>query len=575
MAVVRTAILAWVAAATVSCGHGRLISRAPSAGDRALIDTVSTAGRSMEALDLTREDFEGIERLTESPADAGDAGLEDLLAIPGFPEALARRVVEAKDGRRGGTAWVERLTPPERAALYRFRDYLFLPARSATRLEARVTADGPSEAPARKTDCLVALSHDGGEARWRGRVAGEKGASAFYLARGAFSDAVRIHAGSFVPDFGMGLLSGGSLSSYLFGGAYPFHGSRRIAGNTSFYGPSILGGAAELWYGRGRGVLYAGRLREYESGRFDLADRDSWGGRFELKLRRLEIGVSSVSGSAAAGGLHAVDAKWRNDAACLGLELGAGGGGQPALLWGGSCRADGARAAFLFHSIPRGSAAEFTGVNGRSLAAASSHHGATAVAECRLLSRVAVRASFETYFRGDGFEERRREEVRLEAERTWRRLSLKLVWTGSFSAREKAVPYPGSATPSGDESASVGLHASLRFADGVIAKAVFRKLGDGGSSGFLFAPALDMRLLAGRLAMDVSGAMYRVFDGRPVCYFYEPSLKGIYPWRVASPGHDRTAIGITLNCNNLHFSLKAAWEVGSPVDATLQVALRL
>jgi len=568
---VRMTLIGMAALQVLSCGCGYFASGHASGDDSARTKPLESPARDMDEFELTRDEFEGLERLSDNPADSRDAGLDELLSIPGFPERLGHRVV-AEKGARGGWSWLKGLTPPELEELYRFRDYLLLPERGRPRLDARVTGDGLSGGEARRADCALAFSWDDRTARWRGRC-GEERVSAWYLSCGTLSRAVRIHAGSFVPGFGMGLTSGGSFSSYLFSGTYPFHGSRRILGSVSFYGQSILGGAGELWHRRMRGVLYAGRMREYRSGRFELAEDWAWGGRLELPLGSWEIGISSVSEAAGVSrGVQTFDARWRSDETNLGFELGARASGEPAFLCGFSHRAGGTRAALLISSIPQGVAGAFGGVNGRSLGSSLSLNGATAVVERVFPSRIRVRTAVERFNRNDGFEERSRDALRVEAQRQWRGASLKLAWTSSVAGRGRRIPFPADVTPVRDETAALSLHSTLELSKEITFKVVLRGLRENNESGLFCAPALHARLFSGRLTVALSCAVLRAFEGAPACYFYEPSPKGIYPWLRAPTGAGRLASVITYNINKLNVSLKVALEEDAPPDCILQAA---
>ena len=526
-----------------------------------------------EDRELTKDEFESFERLKENAIDPREANLDALLSIPDFPERLAKRVIEATRGVHSGGAWIDRLTPPEIEELYRYREYLVLPEKRVIRVKGSITEDRIASDAGDRREGRISLSASGVKALWRGKYSEEAFSSACYLSAKALSGAVRIHAGSFAPDFAMGLLFDGSSPSYFFSGNYPFHASRSIAGSTSFYGPTVFGGAVDLWYRRARGTFVLGRSRTFHSTHFELGAQRLLGGRLAIRLRDGEIGMSGFQGASAPGEMiYEIDGAWSCDALRIGFELDFTGDEAPGCVWGLSYRVGRTHAGFLLHSVPPKMAGIFGSVNGRALGAEYQHAGATMVIERELLPHFHTRAAIDRYYRTVGFEDESKNVVKVECERKWRRVSLRLSWSSSIGERGKIIPYPPPREPTVDKTGSLGLSSTFRIGRDAVLKLSFRGPIEDEVSGLLFSPALSLRFFSGRFEASASGMLYRVFEGRPVCYYYEPSLAGTYPWHAVSSDGERVSFLIGCNSNKLAILYKITLERGKPSEGSLEAA---
>jgi hypothetical protein len=562
-------VLLCMAISFASSGGAAFMSGTIGGSDR----STDKARLSTEDRELTEDEFDSLERLKDNAIDPRKADLDALLSIPDFPERLAKRVIEANRGVHSGGKWIDRLTPPEIEELYRYRDYLVVPEKHLVRLKGSITEDRIASGAGERREGRISLSASGLNALWRGRYSEEAHCSVFYLSAQAHGGFARIHAGSFVPDLAMGLLFGSCSPSYLFSGTYPFHAPRSIAGSTSFYGPTVFGGAVELWYRRAWGVFFLGRPRTFRSTRFELGAQPLLGGRLAVRLREGEIGFSGFHGASESGKMtYTIDGAWSFDAVRIGFELGITGEEAPACLWGLSYRTDRTRMGFLLHSIPPEVAGTFGRVNGRALGAEYQHTGATMVIEHELLPHFHARAAVDRYYRTAGYIDESKNVMKVECERRWRRLLLRLSWSSSIGKRERVIPYPAQSEPTVDRTGSLGLSSTFRIARGAVVKLSLRGPVENGVSGLLFSPAVSLRFFSGRFQASASGMFYRVFEGRPVCYYYEPSLAGIYPWRAASSNKERCSFVTSYSLSKLDVSCKTELEKGKPCETSFQAA---
>ena len=566
--------LAFIPAVCVlaSCGNAHYLSGGADAlppfetGGDVVVQKVGDAA-------LMELEFDGVERLKENPVDPAGASIETLLSIPGFPEELAGRIVAEAGERRFARRWIERLTPPERSELYRYRDYLLLPEEHPVRLSCRLTKDGISAQSGGREEGYLSCSAGGWKALWRSRRVAEGNGSAYYLSGSAISGALRFHGGTFAPDFALGLVFGGSYQSYVFSSTYPFHNPRWIAGSSSFYAPAVYGAAGEFWRRNVRGAFVAGRSRTYHSDHFELDGELLYGGRLALRLGGGEFGVSSFAGACPSGAAaYSIDGRWRSGALDLGFELASRGRGEPGVVSALSYRVADTRCALSLHAIPSGMAGRFCAVSGGTLDGKPSHGGAAIVVEREIAARVRVRGAIDRSVRTDGLDGRARHTARAECEKKWRNALVKLSWSWSKDAREDIIPYPGAGSQALDRMTSIGLLSDFRIAGGTNLRITIRGLGKNASTAFLLAPVLSMSLLSGHLRPAASLALYRTFRGKPVYYFYEPTLKGNYPWRVVSGDKERCVFLISYIINGLSVSSKIALEMKRVPEFSFQAA---
>jgi hypothetical protein len=570
---VRDIVLLWIVLSISSCGGGRYL-----AGGQA--DRNAPAGEEHEMFQQAIEDpasaqgnFNNLERIVENPVDPRGASLDALLSIPDFPEDLARKIAAAGE-KHSGANWVALLTPQEREYLYHYRDYLVLPSPLPLRMSFRLTGSDILVGGGVRKEKYVSSSIEGWKALWREVTSGAGSGAAYYLSGSAFDGALRLHGGSFGPDFALGLVFGGAHQSYVFSSAYPFHNPRGIVGSTSFYSPTVFGGAAEVQYRGVRGAFFGGRAREYRSDRFEVGGKRVCGARFEVQRGGARMGLSCSTGSSGGEGcVCAVDGRWESDRSTLGFEFASAGSGNPALLSAFSCKAGrGARVALFLYAVPPGVSGMFAGINGLTPDASTGVYGATAVAEREVLQRLRVRFAIDRCSRREGFDEKEDRDLRAECEKKWRKVLVKIAWNSKVDDRRDAVPYPGSETDRYGISHSLGLVSDIRLASCTSFKVTLRRIQGEDGGGFLACPLIRVSLFSGHLDASAFIAYYRTLADGAVCYFYEPSLKGCYPWRSASSDTERSSFLFTCKINRLRVSTHAALEVGKPPEGSLQAA---
>jgi len=559
---VRSSVATVLAMALLSCARAPYAVRDVEPYD-ALIDVDGAA--AVEA-------FETIERLKDAPLDPRKASVDDLVSIPGFPEALAERVAAAVRSHGAGRSWVERLTPPERALLYRFGESLTLPERPRTSVRARHTETPPAAGAPRRSDARVALAGGGS---WqlvvRSRDYDLRRRSAVYASVTEPSGAVRIHLGSFLPDVGMGLLFANGSTAALSFGPFSLWGSRWVVGNTSFYGRSLFGGAVEMWYRSMRAALVAGRPRSFRNDRFEQEAELVRIARAEIRRGCWDVGACaaldggetrvSLAGSATVGSLK------------TGFEAAGNGSGQAASAWGLVLARGKTKAVVRFHAIPSGATWRWSVVEGRTVPSRVSESGIVAAVETAVRPGLVARGSVERSVRADGLDGGKRTVMRAECERRGRRSRVRVTWSSRAAEDSPLVPWPGDELPRStyDETAAIEWEAILR--PGLTGKISARYAEGNGHGGVLLSPSLSSTLLSGRARLDGSLAAYRSTNGTQTHYFYEPSLEGMFPWVSAAGTGTRAAVRIVFDFNRLRLMSKIVHEEANGLGVTLQASI--
>ena len=570
---VRALVCLGAALSIVSCGASTHPGDGPAASGSGLGADEGTVRRESDEPERARDDFERAERLAENPIDPARAGVEELLAVPGLSEELARRIAAAAGERDGSN---ERLTPDEIRELRRCREYLAPAGGSPVRAICRLTERSIARTGEESSDGYLALTGE----RWRilgraKRAAGAGDAASCYMSGNLFSGALRLHGGAFVPDYALGLVFGGSGGSSLSSGAFPFRGPGRIAGTTSFFRRTVRGVGAEIRFRNVSAAAFEGMPLTYGAAGPQRGGDAVSGVRIEAELKGAGIGLSRSTGaSESAKGNWAIDARWRSERLNAGFEVGFGGSREPAMLWGLSYRVPKTRAGLLLYLVPAGAAGAFGSVLGRDPGEASSIGGAAAAFERELARRIRARASIDRYERSDGSKARLRETVRIECERGGGS-HLKIGWIRAAEERRDLVPFPPEGEIEREISRSLYLQLEQRVFRNASAGFTLKRIDGTDGLGWLAAPVLRAALLSSRLRATAALASYRAVRGNPASCYYEPSLRGSYPMRIVSRNAEAGTILISCNISKLELLLHVSLEKDRRPEISAQASVDL
>lgn len=437
---------------------------------------------------------------------------------------------------------------------------------------ARFTLDGIAAGGETRAEEYASLSTRRIRVVLRRREAAGRKATVGFAGAQAFSGSISLRAGSFVPDFGEGLLAGGAGSPFVFSGAFPLAARRGIAPNTSFYGRALVGGAIEIRRGGLGAIVFAGRERTIRSGRIEIGPVRAGGLRLEARFGGLSAGISAVSnGDKRRGPLVGVDARTGAGAIRTAFEAACGPGGVPAACAAFSFREGGTRFGALLHSVPSGLAGLFSRVGGRDLGSISSYGGMIVMAERTFARRAAARAAVERMLRTGDRERADRSVFKIELEKKWRRVRFVVSGSAASSRETPLLPFPGASAESREASRGAGVllwahpaaPVSIRFAIKGVAESR-------GGRGLLLSPMLRVRSSGGRMEIAALHASYVASSAAPACYFYEPSLEGAYPWRGAFRSLRRSVFVFTYKYNKIEISYKVALQSDTAPEGAVQ-----
>jgi hypothetical protein len=511
-----------------------------------------------------REEYEQLARLEEHPLDPMKARGGDLLMIPGFPKRLAERIVELRAGTGSVSTLIGRLTPPERAALYRFESYLLLPDRRPVRWETRFTVVEREEEHKRLWDLRTDLRSQRYRVLARSRP---DGVYRFYLSGGGCRGYLRLHAGDFTPDLAWGLVSSSYHTSYPFSSGYTIRRCGWIAGTSSFYSPSIRGGAVETWMGGVRLLLFRGKECGYYNGRLFIRADHLSGMRCEADFEEARAGVSICAGPRLPEG--------RAVSLDFGLERGVVEMQCELVLFGknateGVCaiEVDGSKndLGLLFRGNGLSAASRF----GRSFHGLSGpKRGLSAVARHRLLGRMELLSAFERWSSWNGRRDDSGDLIRIELRRRGKVSVTKLSYSWRRDSECGLMPSPP------HEDAAVGVKSSANLLqsfnlNGSTRLRISVRMPLEKDRGILVAPSI---LLDRPVKAALSYAWHRSYSGIPLFYLYEPTVRGFYPWRSLRGDGWRISALCEMSTSLIRFSSSFCVDGSGEREGTVQMSV--
>ena len=507
MASLRRSVCALALLASCSCG---ILQREPPP------DGFETASRS------DREEYELLYRFEENPLDPMRARSGDLCTIPGFPARLAERIAELREGTGSVSTMIGRLTPPERDALYRFEPYLLLPGRRPVVWETRFTVVEREGDHERLWDVRTDLRSQRCRVLARSRP---DDVYRFYLSAGCCRGYLRLHAGDFTPDLAWGLVSSSYHTSYPFSSGYCIRRCRWITGTSSFYCPSIRGGAVEAWMGRMRLLLFLGNECSYYNGRLFTRGDQLSGVRCEADFEDVTAGVSICTGPRLPEG-RAVSLDFGLDRGAVEMQCELALFGKNSAEGVCALRIRGLRndLRLMFRGNGLNRASRF----GRSFHGRSGpKRGFSVVARRRLGGRIEFLSALEHWNSWNGRRNGSGDLIRIELRRRGKVSETKLSYSWRRDTVCSLMPFPPQDDTDVDVRRSANILQSLRL----IGRARLRislRMPLEEERGILVAPSI---LLDRPIKAVLSYAWHRSYRGTPLFYLYESTVRGFYPWR--------------------------------------------
>jgi hypothetical protein len=470
-----------------------------------------------------RDEYELLARLEEQPLDPRKARISDFCMIPGFSVDLAERLVELRTASGSLREIVSRLTPPERDVLYRFEPYLLLPGRKGWRRETRITLMGIGHGQEQSWDLRADLRSD--RCRILARAQPDD-VYRFYLSNSCCRGYLRLHAGDFTPDLAWGLVSSSYHSSYPFSGGYYIRRSRWIAGTSSFYGPSLRGGAVEAWTAFVRLLFFRGDECSYYSGRFSSDGEPLTGFRCEARSRSASLGFSVCSGERLPE-RRAIAADFALEEGAVEMQCELALFGDDAFAGIFALAAHGAEQDIRLIFMGNGliSASRY----GRSFHGRSGpKRGLSVAVKRRIGHRIELLSVFERWSSWNGKRSERGDLIRLELRRRSRVSETKLSYSLRRDTDHELMPYPPGRDEEINASSSASLLQSFRLNRSTRLRISVR-VPIAEDHGVMVAPSI---LLDHPIKVSISYARHRSVRGGPTFYLYEPTVRGFYPWHA-------------------------------------------
>jgi hypothetical protein len=513
-----------------------------------------------------REEYEMLAQLEEHPLDPMRAPSDDLRMIPGFPDDLVERISDLRTGTKSTSALLRRLTPPEREELYRFEPYLALPRRRPVRWLTRYTVErlvSPNESlwdfrTDFRTDRLRILAR-----------ARPEGVLRFYVSGACGRSHLRLHGGDFAPDLGSGLVASSYHTTYPFSSGYHAHQCRWVAGTSSFYGPSLRGGAVEAWAGNAHLLIFRGRECSYRNGRLSADGDYVSGARVEIGSVDAAAGVSFCVGRRLPEG-RAVSVDLRLDRSSVRLQ------GELALFGGnaveGICAARVRTPETEMKLMILGSGLYSASRYGRSFHGRSGpKRGLSVVVGREFPARLELLSAFERWSAWDGRRAESGELMRAELRRLGGISGTRITFSWRRDVRCDLMPFPPEGAAAFGVTRSAGLLQSIRLCRTARLRLSVR-VPIGVDRGVMIAPSiwLDRPFKAA-----VSCAWHSAYRGKPVFYCYEPTVDGYYPWSALRGNGWRISATSVLSARVVSIAVGFSYGHTGEREGTVQCALKL
>lgn len=514
-----------------------------------------------ERREITAGEFATAEWFRDNPIDPGKAGIGVLGSIPGMSRSLALRIVRARRAAGQGRSWIERLSPSDKAALHALEEYLRLPGEPRRRVKARLLRRGIGSRGRESANYRISLTEGKWKAVCRIRDGSAERELSAYLSFSALDGALGIHAGDFLPDFGMGLLlSGYNASSPLHGG-YFLRKRGRFFGRASFYCSTLRGIAATVAERNFGAALFCGRPRRDVSGNMELDTDVVFGARIHGGGGGGSLGLTLYAGdSSPPGTLASLDGRLNRGKLALGGEIALDAAGRPAAVWGMYLDGGKLRLGFLFHGLPQGGGTRFCWIPGK-LGGTSLYQRGLAVLLARSVRRrFRLTGSYERSRSGSAFEYRRRDVFRLEAEYKLKPLLARFSWVRRTERRAGKIPWPDTEDAGISESGTAGVLLSGNVGRFVRSRLSIRSVSSNNSGGYMLAPSVTLAGLSSHMKATAAFCIYRSIEGRAVFRFYEPSLPGSFPWITTSGDGGRTVFLVSIGSGGVVFSCRLSTD---------------
>ena len=514
-----------------------------------------------------------IRYLEENPIDPRKADIEDLLDIPGFTRALARRVIAAVNKSKGDSQWILFLSSEDRRKIHKYKRILMLPSVRNYDLSLRYTRSDVTNLDNNQDDRYIHLESD--RANLLGRIRSGNGTTEVtgYAIFNLLNKQLRVYTGDFLPDFAMGLVARGQSFYYPFSYRYPLNKYRWISRGNYFYGKVIRGMAVDYEKYFFRSLVYNGRIREYDDGKFDFSNDTFKGGRAEVKIGESKIGVSIVEeGGSIPEYYTGIDSRFKKGNLDLGFEMAISPGGGRAISCAGKIKSKKTKTGLIIYDVNRLYSNLLGKIPADGRKVKGEQRGVSAVVERELSRRFYLRCSIERWTNRRSYSLANKLSLRFQLIKKLKRKKVRLEWKYSENKTVGLVPrkienISGANTLKFLFTSEPGVN--FRFRNSIMVP-----WGEG-YLGYLIVPSVRFLFLDGHIKGDFSLALYKALEGNPIYYCYQPSVKGSFAWKYLSGSGMRGVCGLEISWKNTIFHTLFSVDSTSKIYMTIQLIMEL
>lgn len=370
---------------------------------------------------------------------------------------------------------------------------------------------------------------------------------------------IRVLAGDFVPDVGIGLVSSARRFAGSFTASWPAVGTG-LKRWTGFYDTFVRGGAVSLASGPVSLSILAGVPGAHRTGGTAAGGGRLAGMRATAAGQAAAAGVCVFHGAQDAGPVScSLEGVALAGPAALVGELSLAGG-RAGAAWGCVARSRSVRAAALLYHAPGGSTGPFAHLPGATRRRDASRTGFGAALRARFPGRCVVEASVERRQWRDGYEEVGETDARLKLELRRRAGSLSLSLREERGEETDCLPVPPPPSAGARRSRSAELVANARAGTLILGRCALRIVCDERSSGRLAAAGVRTGPWMRGMRIDAGWSRCLSTRGRAVFRFHEPSVPGVYSWKTISGEGTRLYMVFLVRIRALSVSASVCWQ---------------
>lgn len=455
---------------------------------------------------------------------------------------------------------------------YRSENFLDADRRTGSAVEAGARRSIPAAAAPATTDLHMRLESGSFALAARSR---RRDAAAWEAYHAGWSPAgcVRVLGGDFVPDIGIGLVSSARRFAGAFTPSWPLAGSG-LKRWTGFYERFIRGGAATIARGPASLSLLGGVAGSHVSEGTKAEGKTITGLRASASWTRAAAGVFLLSDEGDPGGTAvSLEGAARSGPATVTAELSIAGG-EAGAAWGCAVRSRTVRAAALLYNAPRGSTGPFSHLPGATQRSAASRSGASAALHARLPGRCFFDLSVERHGWRDGYESGSGSDARLALELRRRSGTLRLALRDDIGREIDCLPVPPLPPGRTQRRRSVELSALIPAVAGNVIRGSLRIAREDRSSGWLATAGAKFEPGRGAMRIEAGGSRCRSTRGRMVFRFHEPSIPGVYSWKIISDYGTRYYTVCIIRFRGLSACASLWWQEGAGSGGDASIVLK-